>query len=99
MFSAAAAGDLEGRIQLRMGEESYFWSREKGAVDIGRGEIASPDAVLTGTPSAIASVIYAGRPLDVAIASGDLQVEGDRGLVSRLPACFPLPEPASDRIS
>src|SRR5687768_3637090 len=99
MFNAGAAGDLEGRIQLRMGEESYFWTCAGGVVDIGRGDISSPDAVLTGSPSAIASVIYAGRPLAEAIASGDLQVEGDGTLVSRLPACFPLPEPASISIS
>ena len=99
MFSAQAAGDLEGRVQLRMGEESYYWTRENGVVDIGRGDIASPDAVLTGSPSAIASIVYAGRPLDDAIASGELRIEGDRRLLSRLPACFPLPEPASICIS
>ena len=99
MFGAEAAGDLEGRIQLRMGEESFFWTRSGGVVEIGRGEIAAPDAVVAGSPSAIASIIYAGRPLADAIASGDLQIKGDLDLVRRLPACFPLPEPASDRIS
>ena len=99
MFSAEAAGDLEGRIQLRMGEESFFWTRSGGMVDIGRGEIDAPDAVLTGSPTAIAGIVYAGRPLEDAIADGDLIVEGDRDLARRLPACFPLPEPASISIS
>lgn len=99
MFNSEAAGDCSGRIVLKMGEETFFWVREQGAVDIGRGDLASPDAVVAGSPSAIASVVYAGRPLDDAIASGDLRVEGDRDLVSRLPTCFPLPEPASISIS
>lgn len=99
MFSADAAGDLEGRIQLRMGEESFFWTRSDGVVTIGRGEIDAPDAVLNGSPTAIASIVYAGRPLEDAIAAGDLAVEGERDLIRRLPACFPLPEPASISIS
>lgn len=99
MFSAEAAGNLEGRIQLRMGEDSFFWTRSGGVVNIGRGDIDAPDAVLTGSPSAIASIVYAGRPLEDAIAAGDLQLEGDRDLVRRLPACFPLPEAASISIS
>ncbi len=99
MFNAEAAGDCSGRIVLRMGEETFFWVRGDGDAKIGRGEVENPDAVIAGDPSAIAGVVYAGRPLDEAIETGDLHVEGDRGLVRRLPGCFPLPEPASDRIS
>ena len=99
MFSAEAAGPWEGRIQLRMGDESYFWVRKDGEIRIGRGEIEEPDAPLTGTPTAIASIVYGNRPLDHAIDAGDLEIEGDRTLIERLPACFPLPEPASIRIS
>ena len=99
MFDPEAAQGCSGRILLRMGEESFFWVREKGEIRIGRGEMDSPDAVVTGSPTAIASIVYAGRPLDEAIAAGELGVEGDLELIRRLPACFPLPEPASDRIS
>jgi DNA-binding HxlR family transcriptional regulator len=99
MFNAEAASDCSGRIVLKMGEETFFWVRDKEEVLIGRGDIASPDAVLTGDPSAIASIIYGGHPLEDAVAAGDLDVHGDRDLVRRLAACFPLPEPASDRIS
>jgi len=99
MFNAEAAGDCSGRIVFRMGEETFFWARADGEVRIGRGEIEAPDATVTGAPTAIAGIIYGGRPLEDAIATGDLLVEGDRDLVRRLPGCFPLPEPASDRIS
>jgi DNA-binding HxlR family transcriptional regulator len=99
MFSPAAAGQAGGRLLLRMGEETFFWALAGGQVQIGRGEIEAPDAVVTGSPVAIASIVYGGRPLEDAIAAGDLTVEGDPGLLRRLPAYFPLPDKASDRIS
>jgi DNA-binding HxlR family transcriptional regulator len=86
-------------IVLRMGEETFFWSLQDGQVDTGRGAPPDPDAVVNGAPTAIASIVYGGRPLEEAIAAGDLQVEGDRALVSGLPNLFPLPDKASDRIS
>lgn len=97
MFSAAAAGDWAGRLQLVMHGEPYFWVREAGEIAIGRGEIPAPDAVVTGSPVAIASVVYGNRPLDDAIASGDLAIEGDRAMIEKLPSCFPIPAPAPDR--
>lgn len=99
MFDPKADGGCSGRIVLRMGEEVFHWVRQRGEVRIGRGEVESPDAVIAGEPSAIASIVYGGRALDEAVAAGDLEVQGDRELIRRLPACFPLPEPASDRIS
>ena len=88
MFSDAAAGDVEAKIQLVLNGEPFFWRREKGTIAIGRGEIAEPDLVLTGPPTAIAAFIYAGAPLDVVAAKGDL------GLARRLPGFFPMPEKA-----
>ncbi len=95
MFSADAAGDWAGRLQLRMHNEDYFWIRDQGEIAIGRGAIERPDVLLTGTPPAIASIVYGNRPLDDAIGAGDLAVEGDRSLIERLPACFPMPEKTS----
>ena len=99
MFSSEAAGDCAGRIIFHMGEETFFWVRDQGNARIGRGEIEAPDTIVTGSPSAVSSVVYAGRPLEDAIAAGELKVEGDQQLIRRLPACFPMPEPASDRIA
>lgn len=94
MFGAAP-GQCEGRIQLRMNGEDYFWIRNGSSVQIGRGAINAPDAVLTGSPPAIASLVYGARLLDDAIAAGDLALEGDRALIEALPACFPMPERAA----
>ena len=98
MFRPEAAGDARGRIQLRMGEESFFWTLDAGQVGIGRGEIPDPDAIVTGSPTAIASIVYGGRPPQDAMAAGDLTISGDLELIGALPLFFPLPPPASDRI-
>jgi DNA-binding HxlR family transcriptional regulator len=88
MFSAEAAGDFVARIQLRMGEESFFWIRESGAVAIGRGEIDNPDVIVTGDQSEIAAVVYTGAPLETVSA------EGDVALFKRFITLFPLPPKA-----
>jgi DNA-binding HxlR family transcriptional regulator len=93
------AGRAAAAIELRMGEETFFWSLKDGQVAIGRGAPPAADAVVTGAPTAIASIVYGGRPVEDAITAGDLAVEGDRSLVAMLPALFPLPDKAPDRIS
>jgi DNA-binding HxlR family transcriptional regulator len=89
MFSDAAAGKLEARIQLIMNGEPFFWIRAKGAIAIGRGEIERPDLVLTGTPSEIAGFVYVGAPLETIGAVGDL------ALARSLPGYFPMPDKAA----
>ena len=89
MFSDAAAGDLEARIQLVMNGEPFFWVREGGVISIGRGEIHHPDLTLTGTPSEIAGFVYVGSPLETLGANGDLD------LARRLPSFFPMPDKAT----
>lgn len=89
MLSPVAAGDLKARIQLHMNGEPFFWARnKKGEVRIGRGEIEDPGLTITGTPSEIASYVYAGAPLS------SIEVEGDLKLAVRLPSLFPMPDKA-----
>ncbi len=84
MFSPQAAGDFAARIQLRLGEEAFFWIREGQDIRIGRGEIERPDLVLRGeSASDIAAVIYGGAPLE------SILVEGDAELLRRLPDILP----------
>ena len=89
MLSPVAAGDLKARIQLLMNGELFFWARnKKGEIRIGRGEIEGPDLIVRGSPSEIASYVYAGAPLS------SLEVQGDLRLAARLPDLFPMPEKA-----
>ena len=89
MLSPIAAGDLKARIQLVMNGEPFFWARnKKGEIRIGRGEIEEPDLVIHGSPSEVASFVYAGAPMSV------LDLKGDLKLAARLPSLFPMPEKA-----
>ncbi|HTK58684.1 MAG TPA: helix-turn-helix domain-containing protein [Sphingomicrobium sp.] len=89
MLSPMAAGDLKAKIQLVMNGEPFFWVRnKKGEIRIGRGEVEDPSLVIRGTPSEIASYVYAGAPLS------SIQVDGDLKLAARLPGLFPMPEKA-----
>lgn len=88
MFSDAAAGRLQARIQLLMRGEPFFWIRDGATIGIGRGTIEAPDLTITADPSAIAAFIYAGAPLTSIDALGDL------ALAARLPSFFPMPDKA-----
>lgn len=99
MFRPEAAKGESGRLQLRLNDQPFFWALADGQVNIGRGELPDADTILTGSPMAVASIVYGGRPLEDAVAAGDLVMEGDPDLLRRLPSFFPLPDKASDRIS
>lgn len=89
MMSTDAAGDFAARIQLQMAGEPYFWIREDGEVRIGRGAIDHPDLTIAGTPSDVAAVVYAEAPVDL------ITVAGDRALMQRFIALFPMPTKAA----
>jgi len=90
MLSPVAAGDLKAKIQLVMNGEPFLWVRnKKGEIRIGRGEIEEPDLIIRGTPTEIASYIYAGAPIT------SLAVDGDLKLAAKLPGLFPMPEKAA----
>lgn len=90
MLSPVAAGDLKAKIQLVMNGEPFLWARnKKGEIRIGRGELEDPDLTIRGSPSEIASYIYAGVPLST------LEVDGDLKLATKLPGLFPMPEKAA----
>ena len=89
MFSAQAAGDFSARIQLRLGEESFFWVRKDGEIRIGRGEIDEPDfTFFAEDPTPIAAVVYGGAPLETA------RVQGNIELARRFVTFFPMPPKA-----
>jgi len=89
MLSPVAAGDLKAKIQLQMNGEPFFWARnKKGDIRIGRGEIDNPSLTIRGTPSEIASYVYADAPLS------SIEMQGDLKLAERLPSLFPMPDKA-----
>src|SRR3954468_2981913 len=64
MQSPERIGSFEGRIGFRIGEETFVATVEGGRVQAERGEMAGTDAVFTGSPEAIAAIVYGGQPIE-----------------------------------
>ena len=91
MFDPERAQGFSARIGFRFGEVSYLVRVAADGVKVERGTTEEADATVTGTPPAVAGVVYGGVPLDVLIGSGALSLEGNRALFERFATLFPLP--------
>jgi DNA-binding HxlR family transcriptional regulator/putative sterol carrier protein len=94
MFDPERAEGLGASYELRLGEESFRAEVVGGRLEIERGLAAAPDAVVETDAGTLAALVYGELELDDALRSGELGIEGDRELVERFIALFPLPEPA-----
>lgn len=90
-FDPAAADALTARYELRFGDDRFRAEIANGAFEIARGGAHRSDATIETDPGTLRSVVFAGRPLDDAIGSGDLRLQGDRLAAERFTACFPRP--------
>jgi hypothetical protein len=87
MLDAGKAGDFTARIAFRIGEDDFFWRRENGTVDVGRGTLDTVDLRFAApTASEIAAAIYGGAPIEAVLEQGDL------ALARRFISLFPLPD-------
>ena len=94
MFDPAAAGGMRARIGFRFDHDGFVAEIGDGVITVARAQPEGADLLLQGTPAAVAGLIYGGVPADALAASGALAIAGERGLASRLPRLFPLPEKA-----
>ncbi|WP_375401863.1 winged helix-turn-helix transcriptional regulator [uncultured Sphingomonas sp.] len=94
MFASERAGDARLSLAFRPGRDRFAARVEDGALTIGRGDPDAPDAVVAAAPEVVAGIVYGGRPVDDAIASGELSVEGDVELFARFARLFALPPKA-----
>lgn len=94
MFSAEQAEDMSARVGFSFDRETYRAEIRDGTITVDRGEIDDVDILFTGDQNAFVACLYGKVPLaDVADA---LTVTGDRKLVERFMALFPLPPTAPD---
>jgi len=90
-FDATLADALQLTVALRPNDEPYTARVADRELVITPGEPESPDATISGDPRMFASVVYGGRPLDDAVAAGDLEVSGDADVAERFLALYTLP--------
>ncbi len=97
LFDPELAGDLDARVELRLGEDRFHADVAGGtfAIDRERGHGApAPDATIATDPPTLIAVLHGHRPIADALRAGDLTITGDKALAKRFLRLFPLPVPA-----
>lgn len=95
MFDAGAASDIDVTVELRFGSDRYRGHAAAGNLLLERGSAKNPSAIVSTQAKTLASIVFYGRPLDEAIDSGDVCVEGDRRSLERFLALFPILGPSA----
>jgi DNA-binding HxlR family transcriptional regulator len=95
MFDPDQAEGLDASYEFRLGEDRFRAEVAEGRLEIERGIAAQPDATIEADAGTLAGLVYDDLELDDTLSSGDLRIKGDRAMVERFLALFPLPEPAA----
>jgi DNA-binding HxlR family transcriptional regulator/putative sterol carrier protein len=94
LFDPALAGDFAARVELRLGEDRFRVVIADGHVEAERGELPDANVVIEAEPRTLLDVLHGHRPLDAALASGDMRITGEQRKGRRFTRLFPLPAPA-----
>ena len=95
MFDPEQAEGLEAGFEIRLNEDSFRAEVAGGRLEIERGLAGDAEVTIETDAGTLAALVYGDLGLDDALRSGDIGIEGDRELVERFIALFPLPEPAA----
>jgi DNA-binding HxlR family transcriptional regulator len=81
-FDGEAAEELDASVGLDLGGAQFTLHLESGALEVTPGPYGAVDLAIAAGPELLMQFL-AGAPVSI-------QAEGDRGLLERLPALFPL---------
>ncbi len=95
MFDPHAAKGFRASVELRIGEDRFQATVNRGRMELSRGSAVQSDATIEADSDTLAAVVYGGRQFAEAIRSGDLKIEGDKKAARRFLTLFPLPERAA----
>ena len=96
LFDGAAAADVAGTYELRIGGDRYRIEIADGQLTLDRGQAESPAATLeVGEAGLMAALLTGQLPLEQALESGATKVEGSRREIRRFLRLFPMPEPCA----
>jgi DNA-binding HxlR family transcriptional regulator len=91
MYSRERAKGEAATIGFRFGDEAFVVDFGPEGIRTRRGDPEGCSLVVSTNPMSLASVVYGGRPVLDAEASGELRLTGDRTLFDRFVGWFPLP--------
>lgn len=85
MLDEKRARGFDGRVGLRLGEETFIARVRKERIRVARAPLDQVHATIGGAPEEVAAVTYGGAPSDT------LMFEGDADLARRFLTLFALP--------
>jgi alkyl sulfatase BDS1-like metallo-beta-lactamase superfamily hydrolase len=95
LFDPAAAAGLDATIALHLGDERFRLRITNSQLAVTRAETERPNATIDTNTNTLLSLLRANRPLDDAVANGELRLAGDRALVEKFMCLFPTPRAPS----
>jgi len=93
MFDPERAGDQRVAVDLRLPDGDFAVCVREGRLTVEPGRNPDPDCLVDGDQNSLLPVLFAGKPVEAAVADGSLKVEGDTGALERLARAFRRPEP------
>jgi DNA-binding HxlR family transcriptional regulator len=92
LFDPELAGDMVATFEIRLGEDVFHVDVADWEIGLHRGEAGDADAAIGTDPGTLAAVLTGQLPLEDALDSGAMEVEGSRRAVARFLRLFPMPE-------
>jgi len=93
-FDAAKAKGVDVTIGFRFGEEMFSVGVRKGVLTTERGAAEDADVDLSGSPPAVAGLVYGKVPLKELERQGALKVTGDKATLMRFAGLYVMPPKA-----
>jgi DNA-binding HxlR family transcriptional regulator len=93
LFDPTLAGDVSAKLELHLGEHRFRATVAEGRLEVVPGEAQAPDAIVTTDAGTLLALCHRRRELTEALDAGDVEIEGDQGVVERFVGFFTLPEP------
>jgi DNA-binding HxlR family transcriptional regulator len=94
MFDPPTPRPAQVGYQLRLGEHSFDVRVAGDQIELTRGELTSPDAVIDTDSQTLAALLWHGQPVKAALDAGSLTIQGDKREARRFLRMFPPPVPA-----
>jgi hypothetical protein len=88
MFDPRSAGEIDAAYELRLGDRPFTIRIGNRRLRARQGTDDGAVATIATDTGTLAAVLWHGRPLDEAIASGSLSIDGDRAAAQRLLGSF-----------
>lgn len=93
LFDPEAADGVEETYELRLGEERFRVGVGGGELSLERGEVEDPTAAIAADAPTLAGLLTGQLPLEEAVGSGAVAIEGGKKEAHRFLSLFPMPEP------